>query len=153
SIPFKYVYHEGPFGSARRDEIVDARHAEVLVPDQLTLEHVRAVVCRSAPERETLLNLLNSSARETWEPKVILESSGRFFHNRGTFLTQALLQADRTQFSFFVSTHGPEWLGPFDLMLYCETPDGRVLRHHKPAYTVGKTPLAVRTPRTLDAYT
>lgn len=67
SIPFKDVYHDsgvGPLGAHRRSVILHARHAEVLVKDELSLDNLRMVVCRSEPERETLLNLLTRIIHE-----------------------------------------------------------------------------------------
>ena len=59
SINFGHVYHDsgvGPLGSTRRSEILNARHSEVLVLDELCLDHLKYVICRSEPEQDTLLN-------------------------------------------------------------------------------------------------
>lgn len=37
-LPFSNIYHEGPFESHERDEIVACRHAEIVVLDELKLD-------------------------------------------------------------------------------------------------------------------
>ena len=53
SIRFADVYHDsgvGRPGSTRRGDILHARNAEVLVADELLLDYLRLVVCRSEAE-------------------------------------------------------------------------------------------------------
>ena len=56
SIPFADVFHEGPLYGRR--EIITRRHAEILVPHELEVSAVRAIVCRSEAEKQTLLHLV-----------------------------------------------------------------------------------------------
>ena len=67
-IPFDKVYHDGPLPSTDKPTHIFHRHAEVLVPTQLTLVHLVGVACRSPAERTTLLHILDSHARARWTP-------------------------------------------------------------------------------------
>lgn len=81
SIDFTKVYHHGPYsrGSAG-DEIKRARCAEVLAPSPLGLAtNLKAVICRSAAERQHLIHLLGRHAAP-WLPMIrIPKAPGIFF--------------------------------------------------------------------------
>ena len=78
-LPFELIYHDGPFPPEESAKFKHHRHAEVLVPEQLSLEHLRWIICRSSAERQTLLALLPSEARGSWESRVRLGFEGLFF--------------------------------------------------------------------------
>lgn len=61
---FRDIYHDGALPSDRKDELKNAIQAEVLVPDELELEHCAAIVCRSGAERDTLLTQLDASGAQ-----------------------------------------------------------------------------------------
>lgn len=59
SIPFEYVFHDGPWANDSADAIRFHRHAEVLVPNKLSLApSLKHILVRSEAERSTLLGLL-----------------------------------------------------------------------------------------------
>lgn len=95
-IPFATVYHEGGMGSdpARKSEIMLRRHAEILVPDELDLDGLQHVVCRTEPERQTLIHLLGEDA-PPWIDKIRNELPGEdLFDRRGFFIRQLTLIDD-----------------------------------------------------------
>jgi len=70
-LPFESIYHDGPIIGDNQHSIVFHRHAEVLVPNSLALNHkLRAIVCRSAAERLTLLHMLKPRTRRAWSEQV-----------------------------------------------------------------------------------
>jgi ssDNA thymidine ADP-ribosyltransferase, DarT len=92
-IPFQQVYHEGGMGSdpATKSEIILRRHAEILVPDELDLDGLAAVVCRTDPERQTLLNLLGNEAAK-WTDRIRTElPNENLFFRQGFFFSQVTL--------------------------------------------------------------
>jgi hypothetical protein len=61
-IPFADVYHDRP-PSNRMKEIHDRRMAEVVYPGHLPLQgNLKQIICRTALDRETLINLLGAHA-------------------------------------------------------------------------------------------
>ena len=54
SLPFQQIYHNTWFKEEEKQEIVARRHAEVIVPDELDLDSLRFIWCRSEAEKETL---------------------------------------------------------------------------------------------------
>ncbi len=121
SIDFGDVYHDSSVGkrgeSERRSEILNARHSEVLIEDELSLGHLKHIVCRSAPERETLLNLLSFNARKTWIKRIhIDEGNRRLFQKIGTFIQNTVLSSRESKIIFY-SNISPDMRGPFDLKI------------------------------------
>ena len=119
SIDFADVYHDGSVGrlgeSKRRAEILNARHSEVVVEDQVSLDTLTHIICRSAAERETLLSLIAAEARDRWLRKIHVDAGHRrMFEKRGTFVQRAELSPHESKFLFY-SNIVSDMLGPFDL--------------------------------------
>jgi hypothetical protein len=143
----------GPLGQhPDRGEIINSRHSEALVPGVLTLDHLRWVVCRSAPERSTLLHLLSPQARERWRPRVILEGPRVIFYKRATFVTEAVLAHDKTRASFFTQTLGPEWRGPFAAHATWSVGGVPKWTAEDATFTAPATPYVWRLPESLEQY-
>ncbi len=155
SIPFDKVYHDsgvGQLGATGRSDILNARHAEVLVRDRLDLEHLRFVVCRSAPEQATLLHLLTPTAREKWRARVILEGPRRFFFTEfGTYVEHAELSSTATRLRFY-SGVWPGWRGPFHLEI-AWSGDGWNPKWSYPEFVVSNEPLAFTIKPSRERYT
>ncbi|MFN7387892.1 DarT ssDNA thymidine ADP-ribosyltransferase family protein [Brevundimonas sp.] len=90
SIPFELVYHEGAY-SQDQSEIKDRRAAEVLITSPLQLERaLQWVLCRSDPERDTLLYLLGQQA-DHWRAKVLVSDDIKVFQKSYPFVQHASL--------------------------------------------------------------
>ena len=147
-MDFKLIYHDSSVGqsgeSNLRPEILNARHSEVLVQDRLSLDHVRRIVCRSAPERDTLLNLLTKKARDRWIGKIRIDQVSRLFVKRGTFLTEVNLSSRESQFMFH-SNISHDWKGPFRLEIRW-TGNSKCHIHEDMDFYVQTSPLSLRIP-------
>ena len=156
TIPFKDVYHDsgvGPLGADRRGEILNARHAEVLAKDALGLDHLRLVICRSAPERDTLLDLLSPTARQAWQDKTIVEEGRRlFFPQFGTYIEKAFLDSSHTRLTFYSSV-GPDWRGPFHLEIKWAVPGWNPQPVLYERFQVSPDPLCFKFALPREAYT
>ena len=118
---FVEVYHDSAVGrwgeGGRRSSILNTRHSEVLVKDELPLDHMKRIVCRSAPERDTLLNLLAPEVRTRWVNRIhVDEGSLRLFYKRGTFVQDANLSPTESHFVFYPNIE-PNMRGPFALQI------------------------------------
>ena len=157
SIEFSSVYHDGPVGRlgelAQRSSILNARHAEVLVPHELPLDHLKHIVCRSAPERDTLLKLLTPDVRDKWIERVCVdEGRRRLFYRRGTFVQHTDLSLDRTRFVFYSNMISSDMRGPFALEIEWTTPDDRRAIHKDPEFIVANHPKQFLLRRAMPAY-
>lgn len=92
-LPFDAIYHRAPLprDRAARDEIIFRRHAEVLVERELELDALTDIVCRTGPERDTLLRLLDDAA-DRWRERIRLEHPGEgLFERTWTYVRAAWL--------------------------------------------------------------
>lgn len=155
SMDFRDVYHDagvGYRGDTRRRAILNARHSEVLAKDALSLRQLKRVVCRSHPERETLLTLLDSTARSKWIDRIIVDAGNLgLFHRRGTYVQDVSLSHSDSRFVFFADR--PEhWRGPFELRIKWESGSWRgVVR--RSGFTVPSRPMRFKLPDPMISYT
>ena len=97
SLPFREIYHRGPLPTdhERRDAIINARHAEALYKSELDLEDLRDIVCRTGPERETLLALLGHSLAPVWKDRIRLEHANEGLFERRWYYVRDIRLIDR----------------------------------------------------------
>jgi hypothetical protein len=96
-LPFASIYHTGGMPPESIQELKFRRHAEVLVPRQLPLNHkLRMIACRSAAEHRTLLSLMTAAARTRWGEQIRIGFDSLFerkwwyitnVHAQGRFVT------------------------------------------------------------------
>jgi hypothetical protein len=105
-IPFDLVYHRGStWGHQHAATITFHRHAEVLVPVSLSTEWIKRIVCRSHPERRTLLYRLRPDVRAHFENLVRVEASD-FFERAWAFVEKVEPGTGFLKFTF----HSPDAL-------------------------------------------
>ncbi len=137
--------------SVRRSTILNARHSEVVVQNELPLDQLKHIVCRSAPERETLLNLLSTSARHKWLTRIHTdEGDRRLFEKRGTFVQRADLSNAASRFWFY-SNIPRKMRGPFDLRIKWSL-DGRAAGARQENFTVSNAPVAYSLGQSAPTY-
>ena len=151
SMNFARIYHDGAVGShgdQDRPMILNARHSEVLVADWLVLDHLKHIVCRSAAERDTLLNLLDSDAKRQWAKRILYDDGQRrMFHRKWIFIKNAHLSRDESVFEFHLC-EDPGDRGPFqlDIEWYRNSPTDQFHGHNAADFTVPPEPLTCKIP-------
>jgi hypothetical protein len=106
NIPFQRVYHAGAMMQAEKADITYRRCAEVLVPNELGLDHLRRVLCRSQAEHETLLDLLTEEARTVFANRIGV--SDRVHYKQWTFLEGVDKSAELVTFRFYPFSNTPQ---------------------------------------------
>ncbi len=101
-LKFDYIYHEGPYDKSGPN-IANYRQAEVVVPIQCSLDNLKGIVCRSAAEKETLLELLDATTFMEWVDKIAVDN--RLYYSHGTYVERANLTQDAVTFTFHVGKH------------------------------------------------
>lgn len=155
-MKFDDIYHDSGVGwvgeSNRRSTILNARHSEVLVKNELPLDQVRHIVCRSAAERETLVNLLSRTARSQWLKRVhVDEGRRRLFQKRGTFVQVADLSSRGSRFVFYPNIER-NMRGPFSLYIEWRRGDQHRV-HRNQDFHVTTEPLQFQFPNPMAKYT
>ena len=140
---FGEVYHDSPVGrlgaNTRRSNILNARHSEILVKNELLLDHVQHIVCRSAPERDTLLTLMVPEVRTRWIKRIHVDKGRkRLFYKRGIFVQEANLSLTESHFVFYLNDE-PSMRGPFELQIEW-TLNNTTATHTNPAFIVANHP-------------
>jgi hypothetical protein len=123
-IPFQKVYHDEAFNPSTASSITYHRHAEVISAKDLDLVHLKEIVCRTAPERETLLHLLGEEAGQ-WRSRIRLERAGeRLFYRQWLYVYEVQLIRD----FILVRLRVPSVSGPYEVRVGVWMPDGTLLK-------------------------
>jgi hypothetical protein len=81
-IPFKLVYHDSSFSNQDKDTIIYHRHAEVVAFEELDLDNLKYIFCRSEAEYQTLVDLLKPEIYRKWEKMIgTTHKANLFFKN------------------------------------------------------------------------
>jgi hypothetical protein len=99
-LPWRDIYSSGAMPAGRKQELIGARHAEILVANALDLTHVTKVVCRTGPERDTLLHLLTDAARTAWRERIVQAGPAELFNGRWTQMQNVTLVGNALVFAF-----------------------------------------------------
>jgi hypothetical protein len=129
-LPFHRIYHDTWFRSEERDEILNARRAQVIVPHPLELGYLRHIWCRSQAEYETLYHLLPEDTRAQWGDKITVRTDYDLFHNKWVYVRSAALGEQGALFSFN-ACQSPEEddCGPFHVQ-------AQIIPHQGPGHRI-----------------
>lgn len=104
-MPFEYIYHEGSYDNFNQGFIKVNRHAELIIPDECSLRSLKAIVCRSAGEKETFLNLLDNKTRNKYKGKVFIDNRNDFYNGLWTYVEKANLTKETVILSINKGTY------------------------------------------------
>jgi hypothetical protein len=97
SIPFTSVYHDGSMydldADARR-EVIFRRNAEIVVENEMDLDTLKFIMCRTGSERDTLIELLGDAAGQWIDRIKICPPTTPMFYRGGMFVESARLVGD-----------------------------------------------------------
>lgn len=97
-LPFSNIYHRGSKNSAPDPaNVVFNRHAEILVPDHLSLAGLEKIVCRSHAERQTLLYKMKPETRAKFENLVVV-SLANYFLGEWAYVKSVTTSPDNIEF-------------------------------------------------------
>jgi hypothetical protein len=115
SIPFEKVYHDSWMREEEKSEIKFHRHAEIIVPQELDLDGLRRIWCRSEAEYQTLLHLLPPPLAKKFRERIGQGKRPSIHFCKWTFVESAILEQNRINLTFNQSTITP---GPFAAELW-----------------------------------
>lgn len=79
NLPFEKIYHDSYFSQEDKPNILFHRQAEIIVKNELNLEALKKVFCRSEAEYRTLQFLINSSEAEKYKNTIGSSQKGNLF--------------------------------------------------------------------------
>jgi hypothetical protein len=113
NLPFRKIYHVGSFNPDEH-EIIFHRNAEVIFPDELDLNALRYIVCRSAAEMDTLIHLLPLEIWQNYKDKILVEGKLDLYELRWNFIERVDLSEELIIFTFSPDTNCK---GPFEAQI------------------------------------
>lgn len=91
-LNFHLIYHRTWFYPEDRDKIINARHSEVIVKDELNLENnLRFILVRSNAEKEFLLYSLSDKQRKFYQNKLFVQPLAGVFTNDWLYVDKILV--------------------------------------------------------------
>jgi len=91
-LNFHLIYHRSWFYPEDRDKIINARHSEVLIKDELSLENnLRLIAVRSEAEKETLLYQLSDELKIKYQNKIYVQPQTGVFTNDWLYINRVTL--------------------------------------------------------------
>ena len=142
SIPFEKVYHDGPLADPEKRKIIYHRHAEVLVRDELDLDALKWIVCRSGAELRTLRQLLSV---KIWNKQLRrVKKVQQLFFQRWAFVEMAELEQQTVTIQFNRNSITP---GPFVAFLEIKNLETGDKYHWKNDAYLANDVLTVRIPQ------
>ncbi|WP_043934189.1 DarT ssDNA thymidine ADP-ribosyltransferase family protein [Bacillus sp. EB01] len=102
NMPFSSVYHEGYYDTFLQSHIKFNRHAELIVPEKCSLQHLKRIVCRSAAEKETFLNVLDWKTQDKYKDIIVVDTRTNFFEGKWTYIDEVSLTKEKITITFNV---------------------------------------------------
>ncbi len=93
-LPFTDIYHDSWLGPVEKERVIKARQAEVIIPQQMNLDHLKLICCRSLAEKETLRNLLSTSLWNEWNSRIKVVGHQPVFFKRWLYIVNATMHDD-----------------------------------------------------------
>lgn len=101
AMPFSKIYHDGYFPPELRDEIVAARHAEIVIPHELSIDkYLIRIMVRSMAEKEYLLSCLTKASREKYEKLIQIDSNKNLFFGKWVYLENVAMYSEKAELTF-----------------------------------------------------
>lgn len=99
-LPFEQIYHDSWMRSHERDELLRHREAQVLLPEEVTLEALQLIWVRSEAEYDTLHSLLDKTSWQHWRDKITSRADLMLFNHKRAYVARACLAAQRLELCF-----------------------------------------------------
>lgn len=113
-LPFELIYHDSRVSPEERSKIISHRHAEVIVPQAVELEHLRLIWCRTQAEYEMLRYLLPDALWQQWRDKITARTDYNLFNREWVHVEQVTMTSTQVAFRFNPCRH-PADAGWFNL--------------------------------------
>ncbi|MER2173037.1 MAG: DarT ssDNA thymidine ADP-ribosyltransferase family protein [Carnobacterium sp.] len=104
NFPFSKIYHDRSFSGAQRNEIISHRQAEIVVPNEMSLNTLKKIMVRSIAEKETLMYMLSDDSKKKYNELIQIDSKKIVFFGRWTFIEEVIGMSNR----FIIKTNRGE---------------------------------------------
>lgn len=128
-LDFNLIYHRSWFTSENRDKIINARHSEVLLKDELELEdNLRLIAVRSEAEKETLLYQLSNNIQEKYQNKIYVQPQTGIFINDWLYVDKVSLIENKIHINWHKCTSISKCQDNYTLKIVAKTIDSTITK-------------------------
>ena len=128
-LDFNLIYHRSWFYPEERDKIVNARHSEVLVKNELVLyDNLRVVIVRSEAEKESLLYQLSPKIREKYISKIFIQPQTGIFRNDWLYINKVFLLNNKIYIDWHICSNIEICKNKYTLKIIAKTPDNSIVK-------------------------
>lgn len=121
-LPWQDIYSDGPLSHYwdfnDRDQVRKRRHAEVIYPKRIGLDHLERIVFRSAAEYMTFCHLLPPAKSLRWRDKFAVSLFQELFFREWLFIVGVKLDSQCVSIRF--NTPGHDARGPYEITIYID---------------------------------
>lgn len=101
---FEKIYHSGPIQTGDK-EIIEKRHAEVLIAKKCDLNSLKYVACRSIAEKEMLVNLLLNKGIDVNSLEILVDHHNLLYNKSKAYIDYVELATDYIKVGFVNFNH------------------------------------------------
>lgn len=103
ALPFENIFHNRTLFNYQPEEkkqIIENRHAEVVVLDEFPINQLYRIVVRSYPEKDFLLSQLDEVDKNKYSSMIEVDSKKRFFFGLRAYLIKVMMNEQRILLTF-----------------------------------------------------
>jgi hypothetical protein len=131
-LNFRLIYHRSWFYPEDRDKIINARHSEVLVKDELALENnLRLIAVRSEAEKETLVYQLSFELKEKYQNKVYVQPQTGIFINDWLYIDKVSLIENQIHIQWHRCSNIAKCQNKYTLKIVATSKDNAIVKRLK----------------------
>jgi hypothetical protein len=133
-LPFEMIYHDSFVRADEREEVMQSRRAQVMIPHQLGLEALQFIWCRSSAEYDTLRSMLTEAVWKQWHDKITVRTDHGLFHRRWSYVDDVLLTGNSARLRFNAASTESE--RTFEAHAVIETSAGKSIEWREEMFPV-----------------
>lgn len=122
-LNFNLIYHRSWFTPEDRNTIINARHSEVLVKDELPLENnLRLIAVRSEAEKELLLYQLSGDLKEKYQNKIFVQPQTGIFTNDWIYVDSVAIIEEQLNIKWHLCGNNAKCTDKYNLKIQISLP-------------------------------
>ena len=128
-LNFNLIYHRSWFYPEDRDKIINARHSEVLVKNELALNNnLRVIIVRSEAEKENLVYQLPNKIREKYISKIFVQPQTGIFTNNWLYVNNVFLVDNKIHIHWHRCSNMRVCQNKYTLKIIATTQDNSIVK-------------------------
>jgi hypothetical protein len=116
-LPFQLIYHDSELlDETMKRQVIFHRQAEVIIPKEVSLTHLKRIWCRSEAEYETLRYLLPIDIWQKYKDKITARTDQSLFNRRWIYVEKVEMNSKEIVIIFHPCSDSRD-VGPFQMRI------------------------------------